>query len=71
MKKDDVNQYKYIYIIKTYDELKLKYKDADKKIQEMRVTIQSVKNELNKAMRVIQREVGGDVINLDTILEEN
>lgn len=51
--------------------MKPKLAEADKKIMEMRLLNQSMKNELNKALRVIAREVGEDV-NLDQLLgEEN
>jgi hypothetical protein len=37
---------------------KQKLAEADKKIMEMRLANQNMKNELNKALRVIAREVG-------------
>ncbi|CAK64446.1 unnamed protein product (macronuclear) [Paramecium tetraurelia] len=53
------------------DDFKNKFKEADKKVQEQRVKLQQVKTELNKAMRIIQREVGENA-NLDQLLmDEN
>ncbi|CAD8190015.1 unnamed protein product [Paramecium pentaurelia] len=53
------------------DDFKNKFKEADKKVQEQRVKLQQLKTELNKAMRIIQREVGENV-NLDQLLmDEN
>jgi hypothetical protein len=43
--------------------------DAEKKVMEMRLKNQTMKNDLNKAMRVIAREIG-DNISIEEILSE-
>lgn len=43
--------------------------EAEKKVMEMRLKNQTMKNELNKALRVISREVG-EQANLDELLSE-
>jgi|JI6StandDraft_1071083.scaffolds.fasta_scaffold32082_1 hypothetical protein len=43
--------------------------EAEKKVMEMRLKNQNMKNELNKALRVIAREVG-EQTNLDELLSE-
>lgn len=48
------------------EDWKSKYLQADKKVQELRFEKQSLKNEVNKAMRVINREIGENV-NLDEV----
>ena len=48
------------------EDWKSKYLQADKKVQELRFEKQSLKNEINKAMRVINREIGEN-INLDEV----
>ncbi|KAM3129583.1 hypothetical protein pb186bvf_018334 [Paramecium bursaria] len=53
------------------DDFKSKFRDADKKVQEQRVKIQQIKSELNKAMRIISREVGENVIIDQLLLDEN
>ncbi|EAR85296.2 hypothetical protein TTHERM_00470690 (macronuclear) [Tetrahymena thermophila SB210] len=53
------------------EDYKEKFQKTDKKLQEFRVQNNNLKNELNKALRVITREVGENV-NIDKILlEEN
>ena len=49
------------------EDWKNKYLQADKKVQELRFEKQSLKNEINKAIRVINREIGENV-NLDEVL---
>eukprot|EP01017_Pseudomicrothorax_dubius_P033912 TRINITY_DN4594_c0_g1_i8.p1 TRINITY_DN4594_c0_g1~~TRINITY_DN4594_c0_g1_i8.p1 ORF type:complete len:266 (+),score=77.47 TRINITY_DN4594_c0_g1_i8:217-1014(+) len=51
------------------EDFKAKYNQSEKKLQELRIANTSLKSELNKAMRVIAREVGED-INLDKVLSE-
>lgn len=48
------------------EDYKGKYLQADKKVQELRFEKQSIKNELNKAMRVLTREIGEN-FNLDEV----
>lgn len=40
------------------EDFKTKFMQTDKKLQEFRVTNSTLKNELNKAMRVLSKEVG-------------
>ena len=49
------------------EDYKAKYIQADKKIQELRFEKQTLKNDLNKASRLISREIGEN-INIDEIL---
>lgn len=48
------------------DDYKNKFLQSDKKVQELRFEKQSLKNELNKALRIITREVGENV-NIDEV----
>lgn len=48
------------------EDWKSKYAAADKKIQELRFEKQNLKNELNKTMRVIAREIGEN-FNIDEV----
>jgi len=50
-------------------DLKKKAADLDKKVQELRVQSTSLKNDLNKALRVISREIGEN-FDVDQVLSE-
>lgn len=49
------------------EDYKVKFQQADKKVQELRFEKQSLKNDLNKAMRIINREIGEN-INIDEVI---
>eukprot|EP01016_Furgasonia_blochmanni_P038593 TRINITY_DN4686_c0_g2_i1.p1 TRINITY_DN4686_c0_g2~~TRINITY_DN4686_c0_g2_i1.p1 ORF type:complete len:464 (+),score=117.02 TRINITY_DN4686_c0_g2_i1:404-1795(+) len=53
------------------DDWKQKFVVADKKVQELRVQLSGIKNDFNKAMRVISREIGEGADVDKILLEEN